>query len=279
MPYQEETRARPRRELVDEAIALAKQSRWEEAVAVNKALLEGFPTDVDAHNRLGRALMELGRFAEAREAYAKAIELAPNNQIARKNLERLSLLKQLKQKEGAPVSQQAAVSPEFFVWESSKSRVVRLYHLASRRVLAKMAAGDQVFLKPRGKHLQVETAEKEVLGWVEPRYELRLLQLMKGGNKYDAAVVSVDSDSMKIIIIESYQHPKQAGKLSFPATSGAGLKGGKETLLRRVEEDLDELEFSETEEGEEESEPLPDGFTVMENGARVEEELSDKNGV
>jgi len=276
LPYQEETKARPRRELVDEAIALAKQSRWEEAVAVNKALLEGFPTDVDAQNRLGRALMELGRFAEAKDAYAKALELAPNNPIARKNLERLSLLKS---KEGTPAGQQAAVSPEFFVWESSKSRVVRIYHLAPRRILAKMAAGDQVFLKPRGKHLQVETAKKEVLGWVEPRYELRLLQLMKGGNKYDAAVVSVDGDSMKIIIIEAYQHPKQAGKLSFPATSGAGLRGGKETLLRRIEEELDEFEFTETEEGEEESEPLPDGFTVMENGARVEEELSDKNGV
>lgn len=276
MPYQEETKARPRRGLVDEAIALAKQSRWEEAVAVNKTLLEGFPTDVDAHNRLGRALMELGRFAEAKDAYAKALELAPNNPIAKKNLERLSLLKA---KEGMPAGQQTAVSPEFFVWESSKSRVVRLYHLASRQILAKMTSGDQVFLKPRGKHLQVETAKKEVLGWVEPRYELRLLQLMKGGNKYDAAVVSVNGDSMKIIITEAYQHPKQAGKLSFPATSGAGLKGGKETLLRRAEEELDEFELAGTEEGEEESEPLPDGFTVMDNGARIEEELSDKNGV
>jgi len=276
LPYQEETKARPRRELVGEAIALARQSRWEEAVAANKALLEGFPTDVDAHNRLGRALMELGRFAEARDAYTRALELAPNNQIARKNLERLSLLKQ---KEGPPPTQRAAVAPEFFVWESGKSRVVRLYHLAPKSVLAKMAAGDQVFLRPRGKHLQVETAKKEVLGWVEPRYELRLLQLIKGGNKYDAAVVSVDGDSMKIIIIETYQHPKQAGKLSFPATAGAGLRGGKETLLRRAEESLDEFEFAETEEGEEEPEHLPDGFTVMENGARVEEELSDKSGV
>ncbi|MCX8125726.1 MAG: tetratricopeptide repeat protein [Dehalococcoidia bacterium] len=275
MPYQEETRTRPRRELVDEAIALANQGRWEEAVAVNRTILEGFPTDVDAHNRLGRALMELGRYAEARAAYARALELSPNNQIAKKNLERLSLIRQ---KEGTPVGQQTAVSPEFFVSESSKSRVVRLYHLASKRTLARVHAGDQVFLRPRGKHLQVETADKEVLGWVEPRYELRLLRLMKGGNKYDAAVVSVDGDSMKILITETYQHPKQAGKLSFPATAPTGLRSGKESLLRRDEEDIDEFEFAESEEAEE-AESLPAGFTVMENGARIEEELNEKDGI
>lgn len=276
MSYREETRARPQRELVNEAIGLANQGRWEEAVTVNKTILEGMPTDVDTYNRLGRALMELGRFAEAKEAYSRALELAPNNTIAKKNLERLSLLKQ---KEMVPAGPQSAVSPEFFVWESSKSRVVSLYHLAPKRVLAKMAAGDQVFLRPRGKHLQVETAGKEVLGWVEPRYEMRLLRLIKGGNRYDAAVVSVDGDSMKIIITETYQHPKQAGKLSFPAVAGAGLKGGREALLRRAEEDMDDFEITGTGEGEEELEALPEGFTVMDNGTRVEEEPSDKDGV
>jgi tetratricopeptide (TPR) repeat protein len=276
VPYQDDAKSRPRRELVDEAIELARQSRWEEAVTVNRNLLESFPTDVDAHNRLGRALMELGRFQEAKDAYAHALELAPNNSIARKNLERLALLKH---KEGVPTPHQAAVSPEFFVREVGKSKVVRLYHLAPKRLLATVVAGDLVFLHARGKHLQVETTKKEMLGWVEPKYELRLLQLMKGGNKYEAAVVSVNGDAMKIIITETYQHPRQVGKLSFPAEA-ASVRAGKESLLRRIEEEsLDELEFVETEEGEEDTDTLPEGFTVMENHTPATEEPSEKNGV
>ena len=50
-----------------EAIALAMQGRWEEAVAANRAILELFPEDVDAYNRLGSALMELGEYAFKKE--------------------------------------------------------------------------------------------------------------------------------------------------------------------------------------------------------------------
>ena len=80
----EEGKAKPQRQLRNEAIALAMQSRWEEAAEMNKNIIEAFPMDVDAYNQLGRALMELGRFADAKEAYGKALELQPNNAIARK---------------------------------------------------------------------------------------------------------------------------------------------------------------------------------------------------
>jgi len=45
------------------------QNRWEEAIEANKSLIESFPTDVDAYNRLGRALMELSRYSDAKEVY------------------------------------------------------------------------------------------------------------------------------------------------------------------------------------------------------------------
>ena len=48
-----------------------------------------FPNEVDAYNRLGKALTELGRYAEARDAYAHAVKLDPLNGIAAKNLQRL----------------------------------------------------------------------------------------------------------------------------------------------------------------------------------------------
>ncbi|MEK7682410.1 MAG: tetratricopeptide repeat protein, partial [Chloroflexota bacterium] len=91
--YQTEEKARLRRELSKEAITLAMQNRWDQAVLVNRNILEVFPTDVEAMNRLGKALTELGQYAEARDTFKKVLGVAPHNTIAKRNLERLTLLR------------------------------------------------------------------------------------------------------------------------------------------------------------------------------------------
>ncbi len=96
MPEREEEKARIWRSKIQEAIRMATENRWQEAVAANKSIIEVFPADVDAYNRLGRAHMELGDHQKAKEAYSKALELSPINSIARKNLDRLALLKGVK---------------------------------------------------------------------------------------------------------------------------------------------------------------------------------------
>ena len=53
---------RQRRQLGEQAIAHATRSEWEEAVDANRQLLELGP-DIDAYNRLGKALAELNRTA------------------------------------------------------------------------------------------------------------------------------------------------------------------------------------------------------------------------
>jgi len=73
-----------------QAIDLAMSGRWQEAVDANQSLIEDFPNDVDAYNRLGRAYLELGEYGRALEAYRQAAEVDPHNVIARKNLSRLS---------------------------------------------------------------------------------------------------------------------------------------------------------------------------------------------
>src|SRR3989304_9089590 len=90
--YQETETVQTRRRQIDSAIQLAMGNRWEEAVQVNRSILTVFPNDTDSYNRLGKALMELGRYNEAKKAYKKALELDSTNQIAKKNLERLRIL-------------------------------------------------------------------------------------------------------------------------------------------------------------------------------------------
>jgi Flp pilus assembly protein TadD len=127
MPDREEDKARLRRKASQEAIALAMQSRWQEAVTVNQSIIDLFPTDIDAYNRLGRAYTELGEFAKAKEAYSRTIELDPYNSIAQRNLQRLSLLRDSKV---SVKEERREASPDLFIGEMGKAGVVNLKDLA-----------------------------------------------------------------------------------------------------------------------------------------------------
>jgi tetratricopeptide (TPR) repeat protein len=268
MPDREEDKARLRRKASQEAIALAMQSRWQEAVTVNQSIIDLFPTDIDAYNRLGRAYTELGEFAKAKEAYSRTIELDPYNSIAQRNLQRLSLLRDSKV---SVKEERREAPPDLFIGEMGKAGVVNLKDLAPKEVLAKMAAGNQVYLKVRGRQLVVENEQGEYLGLVEPPHGLRLARLIEGGNKYVAAIVKIDTNNARVIIRETFQHPSQVGRLSFPVKAVEGFQPHvKDTLLRHEageEEALEEGDYAELEEGE----LIPEGFSIFEGVATDEE--------
>lgn len=231
MTYEKEEQARLIRQSSKQAIALAMAGRWQEAVAANKGIIENYPNDVDTYNRLGRAYMELGEYSLAREAYSLAKGLDPYNAIADKNLRRLSDLGEAVSLRGESFHR---VEPQQFIEETGKAGVVRLYNLAPRVVMAKMVAGDRVYLKIEDSNLVVENGGGEELGQVDPKHAQRLTRLMKGGNRYTAAVISSSEEVMAIIIREVYQHPSQAGQLSFPSKGLGSLRPYvSDTALRR----------------------------------------------
>jgi hypothetical protein len=267
MPYQqEEEKSRLEQRLSREAIALAIQGCWEEAVAANRNIIEMFPTDADAYNRLGRALAEQGEFTQAKEAYAKALGLAPNNVIAKKNLARLAILSESKAISGGGHHK---VAPEVFITEIGKARVVNLCKLAPKEVLAKMGLGDQVRLEVKGQRLVIKSEHEGYLGEVDPKHGLRLAKLIEGGNEYVAAVFSVEENGVKVIIKEVYQHPSQAGHISFPVTAAEQLH--EEALVNHgftaeENEAPEGVESPEEESGYEEegARALPEGFSILE---------------
>jgi tetratricopeptide (TPR) repeat protein len=58
------------------ALEYERLGQWEEAVAELRAYLERARDEGNAYGRLGRALRELGREEEAREAYRAGIDAA-----------------------------------------------------------------------------------------------------------------------------------------------------------------------------------------------------------
>jgi len=263
--YKTGTKARLKRQRTEQAIALAMQGRWEEAVEVNRDIIEVFPTDVDAHNRLGKALTELGRYDGARASYERALENDPNSTIAQRNLARLSHLKegQFMISEGHP-----KLGPHVFVEESGKTCLTELHQPAPREVLARMTSGDQVYLRVGSNGLIVENVRGEYLGRLEHKLEMRLMKLMEGGNRYSSAIASITGSDGKVIIRETFRHPSQAGRASFPSREADGFRSYvKESLIRYgLEEEEGSEEVDDNSDWEEESEEdVHEGFSLIED--------------
>ena len=137
-----EERVKPRSIFVEEAIQLALESRWQEALAVNQALIERHGPDEDTYNRIGKALTELGRLDEALEAYRSALQLNPLNLIAQKNVRKLSAI--VESKETLAGAKQA-INVDVFAEEPGKTALTVLKPPA-QTVTVKVAPGDTVLI-------------------------------------------------------------------------------------------------------------------------------------
>jgi Tetratricopeptide repeat len=271
-PSEREETTRLKRQSADQAIQMALESKWEEAVALNRTIVESLPNDVDAWNRLGKGLLELGRYREAHEAYGKSLALDPVNSIAKRNLDRLAGLQDAEQPRREAV---AKVAQDLFIEEVGKSGTTVLRN-TPREVLATLTSGDEVYLKPDDDEIRIESVTGDVLGLMEPKLGLRLLRLMEGGNQYAAAVKSLSESNVEVIIKETYRDPSQT-RLSFPAVSGGeGVRPYiKESLLRLGEDEDDEVEEeAETDEWEGEQEPVetPTSFAGFETDSEEDDE-------
>ena len=211
-------RAHVKRDKSKEAIALALASRWQEAVALNYEIVAAFPRDIEAHNRLGKALSELGHYKEAKDAFRKTLEISPANSIAKKNLQRLDPLGE----DAAAPKRGKKVTPQIFIEERGKSGSISLTRLTPDGGHLRMAPGDAVELRLSGDGLTVESPEGRYLGEIDPKLGQRLARLLRGGNRYAAAVTSVQEQSLVIMIKETYQHSSQYGVVSFPYKQPAG---------------------------------------------------------
>ena len=218
MNVNSEDKARIKRDKARDAIALALASRWEEAAALNGEIVQDFPRDVEAYNRLGKALSELGQYKAAKDAFRQALEISPTNGIAKKNLQRLAHLNE----EAAAPKHGSKVPPQLFIEERGKTSTVSLKKLPTDGGHLRMAPGDAVDLRISGDGLTVESPEGQYLGEVEPKLGQRLAQLIQGGNRYAAAVTSVQEQTLVVMLKETYQHRSQYGTVSFPNKQQAG---------------------------------------------------------
>lgn len=212
----EAERIKPRALFVEEAIQLALESNWQEAVTVNRTILDKYGPEEDAYNRLGKALSELGKLEDALESYGETLKINPLNVIAQKNQRKLAaMLEQPARVEGV----HASVDVDLFAEEPGKSALTVLSR-PSGGVLVQVAPGDPVELAAVGGVLHATTARGVALGDVEAKISRRLIPLMETGNRYSAAVARAEDDRIEIMIREVFQSPENSRKSSFPIARG-----------------------------------------------------------
>ena len=261
---------RQRRQLADIAIGQATRGEWQAAVETNQQIIE-LGSDVDAYNRLGKALSELDRHPEALEAYQAALEREKTNRIAERNIERLEAF--LTAADAARGDKHAARAPAaLFIEEMGKTGSARLINLAPAKQLAPLSPGDAIELRAADEELEARVRGLKV-GQVEPRVANRLLKLMAKGNRYEAALTTIRDDDLRLIIREVFAHPANFGTVSFPGAS-AGRTGDvrpymKGTALRYDDDD----ESEEVEEEPEEVEELDTSLPELSSEPDEEEEL------
>ncbi|MBA2448461.1 MAG: tetratricopeptide repeat protein [Chloroflexi bacterium] len=233
-----------RRVRSEKAIQLAAQNRWQEAVDVNRQIIDAFPKDVDAHNRLGKALMELGAYADARDAYGGAAQLDPSNTIASKNLARLAKLAE-EAPAGAVAPPSAPVDPRLFIEESGKTAVTNLVDVASFEKIATLTAGDKMEVKVEQGVVRVSDPTGNVVGQLEPKIAQRVIKLSELGNRYAAAITSIDESHVRVIIREAFRHPSLGSRPSFPTRAPEIRPYTKDSVFRTDFDDEDDDDLTE----------------------------------
>lgn len=197
------------------AIKKALENNWEDAYRLNKQLVDENPQDIDSLNRLAFSLLKLGKYAKAQEVYKKVIRIDKTNPIAMKNLKKADSLTKTPFKKLENRQNYYANIQEMFIEESGKTKTVELKNVTDKKTLSLLEPGDEVFLVVKRSKMFVQLESKKYVGMLPDNVGLRLVRLIKGGNKYQSFIKSIDEKNVSIFIKELKKSGKFRNQPSF----------------------------------------------------------------
>lgn len=259
----QDEKMRQRRKLQEKAVELAAMNRWADSLEINRQML-ATGEDPDTYNRIGKALMELGKYTESLDAYQQTLRLNPTNTIARKNIARLDTLiargVEHTYTERTPRQQ---VDLRLFITETGRTALTTLIDVTRTPAVDALVTGEKMEFRVDGKTVYVVDADGTVIGRLEPKLGQRLAELIQGGNRYVAAIAQSDPRQVRLLIRETYQDPSQRGRISFPGKLGEGAMYISSLRYEEYEDAMEEDDSSD------ESDHIDEEYT----GGEEEEEL------
>lgn len=224
-----------------QAIQTALTGNWEEAIKLNKSLLNDNPKDVEALNRIGLAYVVLGKNKSAKNIYQKVLEIDPLNSIALKNLKKIKS-EGVKEFQDSPLIQVNNI----FLEETGKTKVIELINLAQAQVLLTLRTGQSVDISAKRSKIFISQGKKYI-GALPDDVGKRLIKFIKNGAKYEAFVKSTSHQNVTIFIRELKRASKFKDQPSFLHIVEKGLnlrKNGKAKNRKYVGYDDEESPMS-----------------------------------
>lgn len=210
-------------QLQKKAIEHAKNGDWQTASEINQQILEQFPNDTSALNRLGFCFLQLNKKQNAQETYQKVLDIEKMNPIAKKYL---GLIKQ-----NVKISRQQSSVFDDFVEEPRRTKIVGLDRLADHKVLSKLSVASVCTLKTKGRYVSVLNDEGEYIGSLPEDISFHLATLLKTGNEYACLIRSVSKQECVVFIKEKKVAPENKHIPSFFVQSKSSQQEGDEDVV------------------------------------------------
>lgn len=205
--------------LVQDAIKAALAGKWQKAIQLNKIIIEKNPRDIESLNRLTLAYTQIGDFSAAKKTCHQVLNINRYNLIAKKNLLRLPKISSgsnsVSPKNAFLASQSPAFVSNLFLEQPGKTKIVDLVNLASPKILSSLQPGEEVIFKPRKRRISIFSLGNIYLGAIPDNLSIRLIYLLKSGNRYQSFVKANSPKSLQIFIREIKRGKKAADISSF----------------------------------------------------------------
>lgn len=200
----------------EKAIEEAVSGHYEAAIALNLQILTADPRDVDSLMQLAHAYWQSGHPTEAKKNYRRALELEPNNNLAKK---RLALLNAVNHKTVMVTSRsrgQVKIVPlSDLIEEPGKTKIVKLSNIGKPEHLALLRIGEELFVKIRKRRLELRDLSHNFIGCLPDDISKRLIEFINHKGVYEAFVFSIDKNEVKVFLREIKKPTKYHHVSSF----------------------------------------------------------------
>ena len=205
-------------DLAPKAINAALKNNWLEAIKINEVIIENDGKNSDALNRLAFAYLQIGNFKKAKTFYQLVLKLDPYNEIAKKNLARISALKG---KKNLPFNKESNVESNLvlFIEEPGKTKCIQLIKIATPTILSTLRPAEIIKIIPKKHTIIIESQSNIYLGAFPDDIGHKVAKRIKAGNKYEACIKSSDKKNLVIFIREISRSKRYKDQPTFPTTT------------------------------------------------------------
>lgn len=198
-----------------DAIDAALKNDWQKAISINISLLKENKEDINSLSRLAHANIQIGKIDEAIKLYKKILTFDKYNNIAIKNLDKLSSLSKSAKKSRIHKSSIAGASPSLFIEEPGKTKTVNLINPAPINILSQICTASEVFLHPKKHSIDVRTENNIYLGALPDDFAYKLLRFINAGYEYKVYIKSATKNNICVFIQETKRAKRYKSQPSF----------------------------------------------------------------